>query len=137
VLVLGVTAVLIAAGGAPPAAAIPLAAAGVPVAVFAFLRLVPAGTIRLAPGMPAAVMVRGILTFAFFGTDAYVSLTFQDVRLQDTWVAGAALTGATMAWTAAAWVQERLVHRYGPRRLVGFGFACVAVGVAGMFGALG
>ena len=35
------------------------------------------------------------LTFAFFGTDAFVSLTFSDVRDQPIWVAGLALTGAT------------------------------------------
>jgi MFS family permease len=79
--------------------------------------------------------VRGILTFAFFGTDAYVSLTFQEVRDQPTWVAGAALTGATIAWTIAAWVQERLVHTVGPRRLVMAGFAFVGIGVVGMLGA--
>jgi MFS family permease len=135
VLIAGVAAVLVAAGGAPIALAAILAVVGVPVAASAFLRLVPAGTVRLAAGIPAAVLVRGILTFAFFGTDAYVSLTFQEVRHQPTWVAGVALTGATVAWTAAAWVQQRLVHTLGPRRLVMVGFMLVAVGVVGMLGA--
>lgn len=136
-LVAGVTAILVTANGIPLGAAIPLLLVGVPTAALAFLRLVPVGTVRLAPGMPAAVMVRGILTFAFFGTDAFVSLTYQDVRDQPTWVAGAALTAATIAWTAAAWVQERWIHRVGPRRLVGLGFTFVGIGVLGMFGALG
>ncbi len=61
-------------GGQEVPVAVGLVALGVPLAVAAFLRLVPAGTVRLAPGMPAAVMARGILTFAFFGTDAFVSL---------------------------------------------------------------
>ena len=91
---------------------------------------------RLAPGIPAAVFVRGILTFAFFGTDAFVSLTFQDIRHQPTWVAGAALTAATITWTAGAWTQERLIHTWGPRRLVMTGFALLGVGIGGMFGAL-
>ena len=82
-------------------------------------------------------MVRGILTFAFFGADAYVSLTFQDVRDQPTWVAGVALTGATLGWTAAAWIQQRWIHTAGPRRVVATGFAFLAVGIAGMIGALG
>jgi MFS family permease len=137
VLVAGVTAVLVALSGPPTGVAVGLAAVGVPPAVWAFLRLVPRGTVRLAPGIPAAVMVRGILTFAFFGTDAYVSLTFQDVRGQPTWVAGVALTAVAISWTGAAWVQERYVHRVGPRRLVTIGFACMAVGILGMFGALG
>ncbi len=136
-LTLGAAAVLVSLGGPPVPVAVLLFVIGVPVAVVAFLGLVPRGTLRLAPGIPAAVLVRGILTFAFFGTDAYVSLTFQEVRDRPTWVAGAALTGATLGWTAAAWVQERLVVRLGPRRLVTIGFGMLAVGIAGMQGALG
>ena len=136
-LVAGVTLVLIGAGGAEVPVAVGLVALGVPLAVAAFLRLVPAGTARLAPGMPAAVMARGILTFAFFGTDAFVSLSFSDVRDQDTWVAGVALTGATLAWAAGAWIQQRLIHTLGPRWLVRAGFLLVAVGIGGMHGALG
>lgn len=137
ILTLGAAAVLVAVSGPPLVLAALLLAVGAPVAARAFLRLVPRGTMRLAPGVPAAVLVRGILTFAFFGTDAYVSLTFQEVRDRPTWVAGAALTAATIAWTAAAWVQERFVHRVGPRRLVTIGFAMLAVGIVGMLGALG
>jgi MFS family permease len=137
ILTLGAASVLVAVSGPPVGLAVVLLVVGAPVAARAFLRLVPPGTMRLAPGVPAAVLVRGILTFAFFGTDAYVSLTFQEVRDRPTWVAGAALTAATIAWTAAAWVQERLVHRVGPRRLVTIGFGLLAVGIVGMQGALG
>jgi len=137
VLIAGVTACLVAVGGAPPVLAVVLVGVGVPAGVVAYARLVPPGTLRLQAGMPAAVLVRGMLTFAFFGTDAYVSLTYQDVRHQPTWVAGAALTAATIAWTGGAWVQERWIHRVGPRRLVGLGFLIVGVGILGMFGALG
>ena len=40
----------------------------------AFTRLVPPGTLRLAPGLPAAVAIRGLVTFAFFGTDGKPTL---------------------------------------------------------------
>lgn len=136
-LAVGAALVLLAVSGPPVLLAGALLAVGLPLAVRAFLRLVPAGTIRLAPGLPAAVMVRGILTFAFFGTDAYVSLTFHDVRGRSTLVAGLALTVVTISWTAMAWVQERLIHTHGPRRLVMIGFGLLAVGIAGMAGALG
>ena len=137
VLTLAVGGVLAAISGPPPWVAIPLLLVATPVAVRTFIALVPPGTLRLAPGMPAAVMVRGILTFAFFGADAYVSLTFQDVRDQATWVAGVALTGATLGWTSAAWIQQRWILTAGPRRVVATGFAFLAVGIAGMVGALG
>jgi MFS family permease len=114
-----------------------LLALGAPVALLGFLRLMPTGTLSLAPGIPAAVAVKGILTFAFFGADAYVSLTLHDVRGQATWVAGVALTCTTITWTAAAWVQERLISRVGPRRLVRIGLLFVALGTVLLFGALG
>lgn len=137
VLSLAVGAVLVAISGVPVVLAGVLLVVSVPIAIRAFLALVPAGTIRLAPGMPAAVLVRGILTFAFFGADAYVSLTFQHVRDQPTWVAGVALTGTTILWTTGAWVQQRWILTAGPRRVVMTGFAFVALGIVGMVGALG
>jgi MFS family permease len=137
ILTFAVAIVLAAISGPPVWVAVPLLVVAAPIAVRTFVQLVPPGTLRLAPGMPAAVLVRGILTFAFFGADAYVSLTFQDVRDQPTWVAGVALTGATLGWTAAAWVQQRWILTAGPRRVVATGFAFLAIGIAGMIGALG
>jgi MFS family permease len=136
-LTAGTAAVLAATHGPPPLVALALVGGGLPLALRSFVRIVPAGTLRLAPGIPAAIAVKGVLTFAFFGADAYVSLTFQEVRDQPTWVAGAALTSATLAWAAAAWVQERVIHRVGPRRLVRAGFLLVGLGIVGMLGALG
>jgi len=137
ILTLAVGVVLLAISGPPPWLAVPLLVVAVPIAVRTFVALVPPGTLRLRRGMPAAVAVRGILTFAFFGTDAYVSLTFHDVRDQPTWVAGVALTGATLGWTAAAWIQQRWIHSAGPRRVVATGFTFLAIGIAGMVAALG
>jgi len=136
VLSLAAGAVLVGISGVPIGVAVVLVVVAVPIAVRAFLGLVPPGTLRLAPGMPCAVLVRGILTFSFFGADAYVSLTFQDVRHQDTWVAGVALTGCTLLWTVGAWVQQRWILTVGPRRVVMTGFTLVALGIAGMVGAL-
>jgi MFS family permease len=105
-----------------------LAVPGVVIGARAFVRLVPSGTLRLRPGLPAAVAARGILTFAFFGADAYVSLVMQAVRGTSTTFAGVALTAGTLTWTAGAWVQARYVARVGPRRLVVAGFMTVAAG---------
>src|SRR5205085_7260574 len=41
------------------------------------------------------------------------------------------LTSATLSWTAASWVQERVAHRTNARTLVGGGLCIVAVGIAG------
>jgi MFS family permease len=137
VLVAGVALVLGGLGAHQAGLAVVLVVVGALPAAWAFVRLVPAGTVALHPGLPAAIAARGILTFAFFGTDAYVSLAVTDVHHQPTWVAGLALTGATLAWTAGAWVQQRLVVQRGPRWLVRRGFAVIAVGIGLLAASLG
>jgi MFS family permease len=137
VLVAGVALVLGGLGAHEVALAVALIVVGVLPALWAFVRLVPVGTAALRPGLPAAVGTRGILTFAFFGTDAFISLAVTEAHHQPTWVAGLALTGATLAWTAGAWVQQRLVLARGPRWLVRRGFVVLAVGIAATIVALG
>ena len=110
--------------------AVPLVIAGVVVGIPAFLSLVPTGTLRAKRGLPAAVLVRGVLTFAFFGADAYIPLAVTDARGASTLLAGAALTGTAISWTAGAWLQERMVLRVGPRRFVALGHAVLLVGIA-------
>jgi MFS family permease len=112
--------------------AVPLVIAGALVGVPAFTKLMPGGTLRLRSGMPAAVALRGVLTFAFFGTDAYVTLTLTSLRGTSATLAGIALTAATLTWTAGAWIQERKVQTIGPRAFVRVGALVIAAGIAGM-----
>jgi len=130
-LVVGVGACFAAGSGPPAAVGVVLVAAGLPMAVWATHRLLPPGTFRLAPGVPASVAVRGILTFSFFAADAYVPLAVVDGRDGDAWIAGAALTLCTLLWTAGSWTQARIIERVGPRRLdqTGFLLLVVAIGV--------
>lgn len=129
VLVAGAALVLGGMGAHQLALAVALIVVGVVPAAWAFVRLVPPGTLRLRPGMPAAVATRGILTFAFFGTDAFVPLAVTDTHDAPTWVGGVALTGATLAWTLGSWLQQRLIVEHGPRWLVRRGLAIVGLGV--------
>ncbi len=110
---------------------LPLIAAGLALAIPAYRRLTPAGTLRAARGLPAAVLLRGVLTFAFFCADAYVPLALVRWRGLDVTVAGIALTAATLSWTGGAWVQARRFGRWGARRFVRLGFATLAVGILG------
>jgi len=134
-----VDAVLVAAGAAILLAGIGaeqvalgagLVVLGALLGVPAFRRLTPIGTLRAASGLPAVIACRGVLTFAFFASDAYVPLMLTDVRGLRAGVAGLALTAATLTWTTGAWLQERFVYRTGPRRLVRFGFLLIIVGTA-------
>lgn len=127
-LVLGVGLVLAGGTAGQPILSLVLAAVGLPIAVPAFLRLVPPGTTRLRPGLPAIVAVRGLLTWAFFGVDAYVSLAATEGRGGSTRVAGAALSVAAVLWTCGSWSTERLLGRLGPRTLDRIGFLLIGTG---------
>jgi MFS family permease len=130
-LVAGGAGLLVAGlGAASFALVVVMVAVGAALALPAFRRLAPRGTLRARPGMPAAVACRGLLTFAFFGSDAYVPFVLTDVRGVRAGIAGLALTAATLAWTTGAWLQDRFVHRFGPRPLVRVGFVAVVAGAA-------
>jgi MFS family permease len=102
---------------------------GILVGARAFLRVVPRGTVRLERGMPAAVALRGLTTFAFFGTDAFVAFTVTSLRHGSIALGGIALTAATLTWTTGSWIQERLVQRVGPQRFVRVGLLVIACGI--------
>jgi MFS family permease len=111
---------------------IALLAAGLGLGVPLLRRLLPPGTWRARPGLPVTVLSRGVLTFAFFGADAYVTLTITTVRHHSPALAGLAVTGATLAWTAGAWVQARLSDRVPGRVLLRTGLIIVLAGLAAM-----
>jgi MFS family permease len=92
----------------------------------------PAGTGRVRRGLPACVASKGFFAIAFFATDAFVPLALTDLRGVTVTYAGLVVTAVSLAWSAAAWVQERFVRTVGPRPLVRIGFALVAVGT-GLF----
>jgi MFS family permease len=98
----------------------------------ALRRLLPAGTFAARTGLPAVVLCRGLLTFTFFGADAYVTLTITTVRHHSPALASIAVTGATIAWTGGAWLQARLNDRWQARRLVGSGLVIIVAGLGAM-----
>ena len=53
---------------------------GIALLLPAYRRLTPPGTLALAAGVPAAVLLRGVMTFAFFSGDAYIPLLLQTWR---------------------------------------------------------
>ena len=109
-----------------------LVAVGLVLGVPALRNLLPSGTFTARGALPAAVLSRGLLTFAFFAPDIFVPLTVTTIRGESVVLSGLALTAGTLAWTTGAWIQERTVFRVGPAPLVRNGFLFVAVGIAGM-----
>ncbi len=114
-----------------------LAVAGVVVGLAPLRRLLPAGTLRARRGLPATMLSRGLLTFAFFGADAYVTLTITTVRHHSTIAAGGVVTASTLAWTLGSWIQARLNDQWEGARMVRVGLVLILVGIAGMAWQLG
>ena len=106
------------------------AAIGLLLLVPAFGRLTPRGTLLLAIGVPAAVLLRGVMTFSFFSADAFLPLLLQTWRGTPATLTGVVFTATTIAWTAGTWYQARHIDRWGARRFVALGFAFIIAGVA-------
>jgi MFS family permease len=129
VLVVGVAMVLAGAAIRVPVIAGILVVVGAVIAARAYLRLVPPGTARLATGLPGAIGLRGLTTFAFFGTDAYVAYTVDKARDSGLLIGGLALTAATLTWTAGSWITERRVRALGPALFVRVGMLIITCGI--------
>jgi MFS family permease len=106
-----------------------LVAIGTVIAFPAFRALTPLGTLRAAPGLPAVVMSRLLLSWAFFGTDAFIPLLVTGVHGESTRVGGLALTAAGLAWSTAAWGQSHLMKTRSETFLVGGGTLLIAAGI--------
>ena len=103
---------------------------GVALLLPAIRRLTPAGTLVLAAGVPAAIFLRGVMTFAFFSGDAYIPLLLQTWRGTSPTLTGVVFTVTTLAWSAGTWAQARRIEDWGPRRFITLGFVLIAVGSA-------
>jgi MFS family permease len=109
-----------------------LVAAGCGLGLPVLRRLMPPGTLSARYGLPATILSRSLLTFCFFGADAFVTLAITILRHRSPVVAGVAVTGSTLAWTAGAWIQARMSSRWEGKRLVRIGLVVVLTGIAGL-----
>jgi MFS family permease len=126
----------LAAGSGQILAGCALIVAGAVTGLPGLRRLLPPGTLTARPGLPATILTRGLLTFTFFGADAYVTLAVTAIRHRSPVFAGIAVTGSTLSWTVGAWVQARLNDTWEGRRMVRAGLVIVLAGIAGMVLAL-
>ncbi|MGB9754233.1 MAG: MFS transporter [Roseiflexus castenholzii] len=114
---------------AAPLTGIALIAPGIIIAVVALRYVLPPGTLRAAPGLPAVIATMGLLNLSFFGVDAFVPLTLTAIHGLSVVTAGLALTAATLTWTAGAWMQERLVRRHPPGSIAAAGLLVMLIGI--------
>ncbi|HVR89151.1 MAG TPA: MFS transporter [Candidatus Limnocylindria bacterium] len=134
-------AVLVAAGSGlllaglsngTPVLALGLVVAGCAIAIPALRRVTPAGTLTARTGLGAAVLARGLLTFVFFGAEAFLPLLLREGRGLSPALAGIVLTFGAVTWTSGAWLHERLAPRLTSRAIVTTSFALVVTGALGV-----
>lgn len=110
----------------------PVLLAGLAVATPALVHLMPPGTLRAAPGQPAAIVVMALLGVAFFGAEAFVPLALTEVRGRSAAASGLPLTLGTIAWTAGSWIQERTAASRSRRGVIALGLVLLLAGVVGL-----
>jgi MFS family permease len=84
-----------------------LGLAGLVALVPALRALMPRGTFTARPGLPAVVLMRGLLAGAFFGVEAYVPLTLTAVHGFSPAMSGIPLTVGAIGWSSASHWQGR------------------------------
>jgi MFS family permease len=89
--------------------------------------LVPRGTLRLARGLPSLIVVRSLLTSAYFGAETFVPLMLIEQRRLSPTMAGLALTAGAVGWAGGSWLQGRPGLRAGRITLLAAGGAAVGL----------
>jgi MFS family permease len=113
----------------PPAAAIGVFVAAVVVLVVALRPLLPRGALVAAAGVPALVLLRGLVGAAFLGSDVYLPYMLSAQYGFAPAASGITLTLGAVAWAAASWAQGRLGDRVAQRTGIRVGIVLVLVGV--------
>ena len=99
-----------------------LAVAGIALLIPSVPKLLPTGTLRIARGLPAVIVMHGLLGGAFFGAENYITTMLETERGLSPTVAGLTLIGVTASWMVASqgmsreflpWPREAMV-RIGP-----------------------
>lgn len=89
---------------------------GLVVLVPALGRLLPEGTFRARPVLPAAIAVRALLFGGFVVVETYTILSLKEFGGVSAAVAGTALTTGSLTWTAGSLLQARWDRVSGPQQ---------------------
>ncbi|RMI47346.1 MFS transporter [Actinomadura harenae] len=94
-------------------------------------RMVPPGTWRAAPGLPATVLLNGLASGTFFTLEAMVPLLLNLDGSVAPAVAGLAFTGSAVAWALSSWAQSRWLAGRPRHLLVAGGAVLLALATGG------
>ena len=108
-----------------------VAAVGLVAMLYGLHRLLPIGTARFAPGVPAAVGYRGVLAGIWVGMEVLVPLTLSQQRHYSPTMAGLPLMLTAITWAGGSQIQGRS-RRISKAWFVRVGLVMFAIGGAGM-----
>jgi MFS family permease len=132
-LALGVGLVIGGVQSPDAAVAVVSTAVGVTVAMTSFRRLMPPGTLRARPGLPAILACRSLATAAFLGADSFIPLAADRIHGASATVQGFVIIGAALAWSVGSALSSR---RDSPERDLARtsrgGFLLLIIGLAGV-----
>ncbi|MEU5938967.1 MFS transporter [Micromonospora sp. NPDC047548] len=93
-------------------------------------RLLPAGFLRAARGLPTVIGLRGLASAAFAGAEVVIPLMLSRERGFTPTAAGLVLTVGAVSWSAGSWLQGRVRAPRSSATLPRAGLACITVGTA-------
>jgi MFS family permease len=100
------------------------------VAAWSTRALMPTGFLRMAPGIPAIVGMRGVVAGSFFAAEIYVPLALQEIRGTSVALSGGVLTAATITWFAGSWLQGSHKLKYSRQQVLFVGVLLTSLGIA-------
>jgi hypothetical protein len=107
----------------------PVAVAGAVVALIGVTAIMPAGTVRLTRGTPAALAAMTLFAVGYFGADSLVTVLLTDVYRTGMGRAAVVLSAAPLGWALTSLAVPRFVHGAAKDRFPVVGLAVSAVGV--------
>lgn len=109
--------------------AVLIAAVGLLGVVLTVRPLLPAGTLTARRGLPSMVLLRGMFSAAFSGTEVYLVLALVDHYRFSPAAAGLSLTVSALSWGLASQVQARTSSRvpHGLAVRIGAALVCGAI----------
>ncbi|MFF8960154.1 MFS transporter [Streptomyces sp. NPDC014894] len=111
---------------------IPLALAGLVIAVPALRQVTPKGTLGARPGLGAGIVIRGLLCGVYFGSEAFLPLGLQELHGVSAAQAGLGLSAGAITWVVGSAYQAKRSGRNPGSHTgsVALGFIILLAGVA-------
>jgi MFS family permease len=90
-------------------------------------------------GLPAILAMRGVLTYGYFGSLAFVPMALELVRGLNPTLAGIGISAGSIGWTSGSWLAVAFERRFGVTaraQFVRIGLMLMILGMAGAAGTI-